>query len=40
MLDLVLAGSHGLGLTDLEYRQVLQMRTDRSQRDEDDVKVA
>jgi len=40
VLDLFLAGAHGLGLTDLEYRQVLQMRTDRTQRDEDDLKVA
>ena len=40
VLDLFLAGAHGLGLTDLEYRQVLQMRTGRAQRDEDDVQVA
>ena len=39
VLDLFLAGAHGLGLTDLEYRSVLQLRTDRTQRD-DDVKVA
>ena len=40
VLDLYLARAHGLGLTDLEYCQVLQMRTDRPQRDEDDLKVA
>ena len=40
MLDLFLAGAHGLGLTDLEYRQVLQLRADRTQRDDDNIKVA
>jgi putative transposase len=40
VLDLFLAGAHGLGLTDLEYRQILQMRTDRTQRDVDNIKVA
>ena len=40
VLDLFLAGAHGLGLTDLEYRQVLQLRTDRTQRDDDNIKVA
>jgi len=40
VLDLFLAGAHGLGLTDIEYRQVLQMRTDRDQRDDDVIKVA
>src|SRR3989440_8650812 len=36
VLDLFLAGAHGLGLTDLEYRQVLQLRADRTQRDDHD----
>ena len=40
VLDLFLAGAHGLGLTDLEYRQVLQLRADRTQRDDDNIKVA
>jgi hypothetical protein len=40
VLDLFLAGAHGLGLTDLEHRQFLQMRTDRTQRDIDNVNVA
>jgi putative transposase len=40
VLDLFLAGAHGLGLTDIEYRQALQMRTDRTQRDEDNLRVA
>jgi putative transposase len=40
VLDLFLAGAHGLGLTDLEYRQAVQMRTDRTQRDEDNLRVA
>jgi putative transposase len=40
VLDLFLAGAHRLGLTDIEYRQALQMRTDRTQRDEDNLRVA
>jgi len=40
VLDLFLAGAHGLGLTDLEYRQVLIWRTERAQHDEDDINVA
>ena len=40
VLDLFLAGAHGLGLTDIEYRQALQMRTDRTQRPEDNLRVA
>jgi len=40
VLDLFLAGAHGLGLTDLEYRQVLQMQTERAHRDEDQSKIA
>ena len=40
VLDLFLAGAHVLGLTDIEYRQALQMQTDRTQRDEDNLRVA
>src|SRR5205823_9592944 len=40
VLDLFLAGAHGLGLSDLEYREVLQLRADRTQRDDDNIKIA
>src|SRR5215467_11466194 len=34
VLDLFLAGARGLGLSDLEYRQVLQLRIDRADRED------
>ncbi len=40
VLDLFLAGAHGLGLTDLEYRQVVQMKITPAQRAEAQTKVA
>jgi hypothetical protein len=33
-LDIFIAGARGLGLSDLEYRQVLQLRIDRADRED------
>lgn len=40
VLDLFLAGARGLGLTDLEYRQVIQMKTARQHHAEELIKIA
>jgi putative transposase len=40
VLDLFLAGARGLGLSDLEYRQVVQMKTARQQHPEELPKTA
>lgn len=40
VLDLFLAGAHGLGLTDLEYRQVVQMKMTRQQQAEELPRIA
>jgi putative transposase len=40
VLDLFLAGAHGLGLTGLEYRQVGQMKTAREQQADELTKIA
>jgi transposase-like protein len=40
VLDLFLTGAHGLGLTDLEYRHVVQMKIARAPPDEEHIKVA
>jgi transposase-like protein len=40
VLDLFLAGAHGLGLTDLEYRQVIQMKIARQQQADELTKIA
>jgi transposase-like protein len=40
VLDLFLAGARGLGLSDLEYRQVVQMRIDREQQADTLPKIA
>jgi putative transposase len=40
VLDLALAGAHGLGLTDLEHRQVHQMKIERAAADHAVPKVA
>jgi len=34
VLDIFIAGARGLGLSDLEYRQVLQLRIDRADRED------
>jgi hypothetical protein len=39
VLDLFIGGARGLGLTDLEYRQVVQLKAARAQRD-DVAKIA
>ena len=40
VLDLFLAGAHGLGLSDLEYRQVVQLKLARPQQAEELTKIA
>ena len=40
VLDLFLAGAHGLGLSDLEYRQVVQLKLARQQRADELTKIA
>jgi transposase-like protein len=40
VLDLFLAGAHGLGLSDLEYRQVVQMKLTRQQQADELTKIA
>jgi putative transposase len=40
VLDLFIGGARGLGLTDLEYRQVVQLKTARAERDSDLPKIA
>ena len=40
VLDLFLAGAHGLGLSDLEYRQVVQMKIARQQPADELTKIA
>jgi putative transposase len=40
VLDLFLAGARGLGLSDLEYRQVVQMKVVRQQRADELTKIA
>ena len=40
VLDLFLAGAHGLGLSELEYRQVVQMKQDREQRTDTVSRIA
>jgi putative transposase len=40
VLDLFLAGARGLGLSDLEYRQVVQMKVARQQRADELTKIA
>jgi transposase-like protein len=40
VLDLFLAGARGLGLSDLEYRQVVQMKLARQQRADELTKIA
>ncbi len=40
VLDLFLAGAHGLGLSDLEYREVVQLKIARAQLDQAVSKVA
>jgi putative transposase len=40
VLDLFLAGARGLGLSDLEYRQVVQMKMARQQRSDELTKIA
>jgi len=34
VLDIFIAGARGLGLSDLEYRQVVQVKTARAQRED------
>jgi hypothetical protein len=34
VLDIFIAGARGLGLSDLEYRQVLQLKITRADRDD------
>ena len=40
VLDLFLAGAHGLGLIDLEYRQIVQMKVARHQHADDLARIA
>jgi len=40
VLDLFIGGARGLGLTDLEYRQVVQLKVARAEHDDDLVKIA
>jgi putative transposase len=40
VLDLFIAGARGLGLTELEYRQVVQLRIARAERDDELAKIA
>ena len=40
VLDLFLAGARGLGLSDLEYRQLVQMKVARQQRADELTKIA
>ncbi len=40
VLDLFIGGARGLGLTDLEYRQVVQLKVARAERDSDLAKIA
>ncbi len=40
VLDLTLAGAHGLGLTELEHHQLLQMKTERAAANPATTKVA
>jgi hypothetical protein len=40
VLDLFLAGARGLGLSDLEYRQMVQMTVARQQRADELTKIA
>ena len=40
VLDLFIGGARGLGLTDLEYRQVVQLKLARAERDSDLAKIA
>jgi hypothetical protein len=40
VLDLFMAGARGLGLTDLEYRRVVQLKVARAERDNDLAKIA
>jgi putative transposase len=40
VLDLFLAGAHGLGLSDLEYRQVIQIKLARQQQADELTKIA
>lgn len=40
VLDIFIGGARGLGLTDLEYRQVVQLKVARAERDSDLAKIA
>jgi putative transposase len=40
VLDLFLAGARGLGLSDVEYRQVVQMKMARQERADELTKIA
>jgi len=40
VLDVFIAGARGLGLTDLEYQQVVQLKIARAQRQDDLAQVA
>jgi hypothetical protein len=40
VLDLFLAGARGLGLSDLEYRQVVQMKMARLQQADELTRIA
>jgi hypothetical protein len=40
VLDIFIAGARGLGLSDLEYREVVQLKMVRAYPDRDQVKVA
>jgi putative transposase len=40
VLDLFIGGARGLGLTDLEYRQVVQLKVARAERDSDLARIA
>ena len=40
MLDIFIGGARGLGLTDLEYRQVIQMKIARQQQADELTKIA
>jgi putative transposase len=40
VLDIFIGGARGLGLTDLEYRQVVQLKVARAERDNDLAKIA
>jgi transposase-like protein len=40
VLDLFIGGARGLGLTDLEYRQVVQLKVARAEHDSDLAKIA